>query len=784
VEPSAIGAALPIVAAIVGVASGSLTLLISLIHGYRHVQRRRQAGSAPATVSTGSEAVTTVPVRPAIEREAEHGAGAHVTRTASASNAKDTLPPAIRTPDQRLRVFVSSTLQELAEERAAARQAITRLRLVPVLFELGARPHPPRSLYRAYLAQSDVFIGIYGAKYGWVAPDEDVSGLEDEYRLSGDKPKLIYLKKNTIEREPRLVALLDRIRAEDHASYKAFSTAAELRGLIANDLALLLTERFILTQGSGIPPGPDGEHAPEPAAGTPTPSPVEPSTGALSTDRTNLPVRRGVLIGRDVDLRALHDLVLNAEGHLVTLTGAGGCGKTSLGLEVARRLAAQFEDGVWLVELAPLADPDLVTQAVASTLGVRDSSDRPLLDGVIGYLRTRAVLLVLDNCEHLVEACAGLAERLLTVCANLHILATSREPLRIPGEVTWRIPSLPFPDLARLPQLDELSETPAVRLFDDRARAAQPQFTLSTQNARAVARVCARLDGMPLALELAAAHVPALAVETLADRLDEGFRLLAGGSRTAPSRQQTLQPTLDWSYRLLEVAEQAALRRLAVFAGGFELDAAEVVCSAERGITSSDVLELLTNLVAKSLVQVTESGGEARYRLLETVRAYALEHLDDAGETAVVRARHAAYYLGVAERVAAAVWGEQLLGPFGQAEQQFVPLERELDNLRAALAWADEREAETFARLGIALWAFWFVEGYIGEGWRWAEACLAQRTDVSPVLRARSLGVAACLALWRGTTPARLGSWRRHCHCFASRAITGTSVWYSPYWAW
>jgi predicted ATPase len=347
-----------------------------------------------------------------------------------------------------------------------------------------------------------------------------------------------------------------------------------------------------------------------------------------------------------------------------------------------------FQDGVRLVELAPVADQDLVAQAVALTLGVRDSSDRPLLDGVMAYLRNEAVLLLLDNCEHMVDACAALAERLLTACANVHILATSREPLRIPGEVTWRVASLPFPDPGRLPPLAELAEMPAVRLFDDRARAAQSQFRLSTRNAQAVARICARLDGMPLALELAAARVQALTVEALAKRLDEGFRLLAGGRRTAPSRQQTLQATLDWSYRLLEAPEQAALCRLAVFAGGFELEAAEFVCGVQR-TTSSDVVELLTNLVAKSLVQVSESDGVARYRLLETVRVYALEHLDEAGETVMVRARHAAYYLGLAEQAATAVWGPHIFGRFGQTEHaQFIPVARELDNLRAALTWA------------------------------------------------------------------------------------------------
>ncbi len=362
------------------------------------------------------------------------------------------------------------------------------------------------------------------------------------------------------------------------------------------------------------------------------------------------------------------------------------------------------------------------------------------------------MLLVLDNCEHVVGACAAIVERLLTTCANLRVLATSREPLRIRGEVMWRVPSLAFPDPRRLPPMAELSEAPAVRLFADRAHAVESSFALSAQNAPAVAQICVHLDGMPLALELAAARVQAMSVDKLAERLGEGFRLLGGGMRTAPSRQQTLEATLDWSYGLLDPTEQAVLRRLGVFAGGFELEAAEIVC-ASQSTASSEVLEILTQLVAKSLIQVERNPAGARYRLLETVRHHALERLQARGEADHARARHVAYYLALAEETADALWGRQLLGAFGQPEQlaHLARLEREHDNLRVALSWTlANRDVTAFARFGIALWAFWFVQGYIGDGWRWAEVNLAHQAELAPEVLAPVLGVASCLALWRG----------------------------------
>src|SRR5947207_8933243 len=314
--------------------------------------------------------------------------------------------PVIRTPDQRVRVFVSSTLDELAPERAAAREAITQLRLTPVLFELGARPYPPRELYRAYLAQSDIFIGLYWQRYGWVAPGMQVSGLEDEYQLATGKPKLIYMKTPAPAREPRLQALLDRIRAEEVASYQKFATPEELRERIANDLALLLTERFTST--------------PE----TPTDARLAP-----------LPRRRSRLIDREQELAQARALLQREDVGLVTLTGLGGVGKTRLALEVGAELAPQFAVGAAFIELASITDPRLVVSTVARALGLSEAGNQgELVERLLEYLRPREVLLVLDNTEQLLAATAPLAAQALEVAPRLKLLATSREPLRVRDE--------------------------------------------------------------------------------------------------------------------------------------------------------------------------------------------------------------------------------------------------------------------------------------------------------------------------------------------------------------
>jgi predicted ATPase/DNA-binding CsgD family transcriptional regulator len=401
---------------------------------------------------------------------------------------------------------------------------------------------------------------------------------------------------------------------------------------------------------------------------------------------------------------------MEAEAGLLTLTGAGGCGKTCLALNVARGVLDMYPDGVWLVELAPLSDPALVDNAVAAVLGVREGAGQSLRDGLLTFLRPRALLLVLDNCEHLVEACARLSDALLGACPELRILATSREPLRMQGEVAWRVPSLTGPDPQRLPPLNELAGFSAVRLFVERAQAVRPGFVLAPENADAVVRVCARLEGMPLALELAAARMRVLAVGQIASRLDESFGLLVGGSRTAPSRQQTLEATLDWSYDLLTETEQVLLCRLSVFAGGFDLDAAEAVCSGDS-IAQPDVLEVLTRLVDKSLVIAQERAEEERYRMLEPIRQYTRERLAAHGEETAIRSRHAAHYRALAEGAEPELWGPQ------QAVW-LQRLERDHANLRAALHWLHERaeDAEAERRFAVALSRFWHTRGDLSEG--------------------------------------------------------------------
>jgi predicted ATPase len=343
----------------------------------------------------------------------------------------------------------------------------------------------------------------------------------------------------------------------------------------------------------------------------------------------NLPLQLNSFVGRGREMAEIETLL--ADRRLLTLTGPGGSGKTRLALAVTSEVAEWFGDGVWLVELASLSDPDLLPQAVASVLGVRETPSAPLVDALVAYLEPRNVLLVLDNCEHLIEACASLAEALLRRCPDLRVLATSREALGVAGETLFAVPPLTLPDPHRPSGVEGLPRYEASRLFVERARAVKPDFSLSEENAMAIAQICYRLDGMPLAIELAAARIRVLSVEQISTRLDDSFRLLTGGGRSMLARQRTLRATMDWSYGLLDPQEKELFRRLAVFAGGFTLGEAEAVCAGE-GLGRGEVLDLLTSLVDKSLVLVAERDGEARYRLLETVRQYASEKLDRAGE--------------------------------------------------------------------------------------------------------------------------------------------------------
>jgi predicted ATPase len=624
----------------------------------------------------------------------------------------------IRTPDQRVRVFISSALDELAPERAAAREAITQLRLTPILFESGARPYPPRELYRAYLAQSDIFIGLYWQRYGWVAPGMQVSGLEDEYQLSGAKPKLIYVKTPAPEREPRLQALLDRIRSEDTASYQKFSTPEELRERIANDLAQLLTERFTSTPETAVP------------ARLPP-----------------VPVPRSRLIDREQELAKAKDLLGREDVGLVTLTGPGGVGKTRVAVQVAADLAPQFTDGVAFISLAALKDPNLVIPTVARALHITEPDNQSLDEHLLEYLRPKQLLLVLDNVEHLISA-APLAAQVLEQVRRLKLLVTSREPLRVRDEQLVPVPPLALPDPAHLPDLEQVVQNPAAALFIERAREARPDFALTSENAATIIEICQRLDGLPLALELAAARLSLLTPAALLARLEHRLPLLTRGARDLPERQQTLRNTIAWSYDLLEIGEQQLFRRLSVFNGGFTLEAAQAVCVFDPADTSSSekpeeqaddegaVLEQLAQLLDKSLVQPQQgTGGEPRFTMLETIREYATEQLEASGEEATAQERHAHYFLRLAEEA-----GPHMFGP--EREVWMERLDREEANLPAALAWskANKDAVELGLRLVGSLTFYWFLHDDVREGRTWLEGMLA-RTGSSDRSAARGLAL-------------------------------------------
>jgi predicted ATPase/class 3 adenylate cyclase len=467
-----------------------------------------------------------------------------------------------------------------------------------------------------------------------------------------------------------------------------------------------------------------------------------PPPKSLGVLPNNLPVQLTSFIGREREKAEVRRLLFSTR--FLTLTGSGGAGKTRLALQVAAEALQGFPDGVWFVELAVLSDPSLVPKSVASALDVPEQPGRSLTETLVDALRLKSVLVILDNCEHLVAACAHLSAALLRTCPNLRILATSREALGVTGETTWRVPSLSVPDRQRLPPLDRFTEYEAVRLFIDRAAASEPQFAVTSGNAPAVAQVCHRLDGIPLAIELAAARVKVLTVEQIAARLDDRFRLLTGGSRTALPRQQTLRAAMDWSYDLLSEAERVLLCRLSAFAGGWTLEAAEAVC-AGGGVEASDILDLLTQLVHKSLVVATTQSGEARYRLLETVRQYAQDRLLEWGEAADVRTRHRAWYLDLAERADA-----RMRGP--EETMWLNRLEVEHDNLRAALGWSttEEEDAETRLRLATALLLFWTYHTHWGEGREWLETALAGSRDRKSTIRAKALHGEGMLAWRRG----------------------------------
>jgi predicted ATPase/class 3 adenylate cyclase len=805
-----------------------------------------------------------------------------------------------------VRVFISSTLEELAAERAAARRAIARLHLVPVYYESGARPHPPRNMYRAYLEQSQIFVGIYWQRYGWVAPGMDISGLEDEYRLAAGKPMLLYLKRPAPELEPRLAAMIDAIRATGTTSYRTFATPRELERLLADDLALLLSESFAEAASGAEPTAGEGESAEEGLPGSRTLSfmftDIEGSTAMLrrlggayagvlaehhrlirevlaacggreidtqgdaffavfgtaracaaaaiaiqqaiaahswpdgetlrvrigmhageaeqtetglvgievhrgariaavahggqilvsaaaaallgdslsdgaslrdlglhrlkdlgqperifqldapglptafpapqSLDNprlpNNLPVQASSFVGRGAELAAISQLITGSR--LVTLTGAGGSGKTRLALQAAAGLLDGSGDGVWFTDLAPVTDPGLVAGTVASVLSIQPEPGRPVADTLTEAIGQRSLLIVLDNCEQVIDACAKLADMLLRACPQLALLATSREPLGIDGEHVYRVPSLATP--APEADLAAIRDSEAVRLLADRAAQAGTPLTLDERTAPVIGRITRRLDGIPLAIELATARLRGMSVTELDARLDQRFTLLTGGSRAAPARQQTLLAMIGWSWDLLTDAERDVLARLSVFTGGFDLAGCEAV-TAGADIPAWDSVAIVGSLADKSLVQFDDTGaGPGRYRLLETVRQFAARRLDEqaAGAAHDARYAHIGYYLTLAETAA-----PQLTGP--DQAQWLDRLDIELGNLRAAIAFSlTQPDPEPGLRLAAALRVFWRTRVHGSEAADALRVLLDLPAASQPsLIRARALAAAAYL---------------------------------------
>ena len=461
-----------------------------------------------------------------------------------------------------------------------------------------------------------------------------------------------------------------------------------------------------------------------------------PALQTLNSIPNNLPIQLTSFIGREKEIAEIKSMV--EHNRLVTLTGSGGVGKTRHSLQVGAEVLDAFAEGVWLVELASVPSPELVPQALASVLGVQEDQARPLVTALQDHLQAKTVLLLLDNCEHLLEACAQLADGLLHACPHLKILVSSREALGMAGEVSFRVPSLSLPDAQHLPSLERLTQYDSVRLFIERAVAVKSDFIVANHNAPAVAQICSRLDGIPLAIELAAARLRGLSAEQISERLDDRFRLLTGGSRTALPRQQTLRAMIEWSYDLLSEAERVLLRRLAVFIGDWTLEAAEAVCAepgssvgstlpaaqppafgasvpaalapAGQAIATSEVMDLLLRLVDKSLIVPQEQGGQARYHMLETIRQFAHDKLLESVEDTWLRLRHLEFFLKFAEQAEAELQGAEPLIWLHQ-------LGAEYENLQATLGWAREAGSTQLAlRLSRALEQLADVKSLLGVG--------------------------------------------------------------------
>jgi len=627
----------------------------------------------------------------------------------------------IRTPDQRLRVFVSSTLEELAEERRAVSRAISALRLVPVMFELGARPHPPQEVYQAYLAQSDVFIGLYWQRYGWIGPGMKISGLEEEFNLSREMPRLLYVKAPAVGREPRLAELLERIREEATASYRAFGTATELARLVRDDLALLLSERFAATRPAAQRPSPTGARGPRP-----------------------LPLSVTSLIGRERDIDEVARLTERPDVRLVTLTGPGGVGKTRLAVAVGERLADRFDAGTVFVPLAAVTEPGLVLDGIGRAVGADLAATGSPLQALAETFGDGAWLLILDNLEQVVQVARDLGE-LLPRCPKLAILATSRTVLGLAAEREYPVVPLPPPPDPETVPLEELESSPAVALFVDRARAVRPGFALTEDNAAAVVEICRRLEGLPLAIELAAARIRLLDPAALLARLAASLDALGTGAVDLPERQRTLRATVEWSVSLLDDAERSLLEVAAVFADSWTIEAAARVADLDE----DQALELSEALARHSLIYLDDTGPGPRSRMLETIRAFVADQLGDRPDAAQIHRRHAGYFQALAGQADRPLRG-------ADQNQWLERLEEETGNLAAAVRWHLAHDPSQLPHMFRILWPFWSLRGHLAEARAWVDHLVSATGSPDPETQVELLWTAAVTANQMGDRAAAL----------------------------
>jgi predicted ATPase len=630
----------------------------------------------------------------------------------------------IRTPDQRLRVFVSSTLGELAEERRAVARAISALRLTPVLFEAGARPHPPRELYRAYLAQSDVFIGLYWQRYGQLNPGMAVSGLEEEFELSRGLPRLLYVKAPAPQREPRLAELLSRVRQKN--SYRRFRTAAELGRLVRDDLATLLSERFAAGRAP-VPASPGRSRGPRP-----------------------LPVSTTSLVGREQAIDQVAGLLRQPGVRFVTLTGPGGIGKTRLAVAAAERLRGRFGAGTVFVPLDTVTQPEQVLVGIARAVGADLPVTESALQALVEQLGDGAWLLVLDNLEQVVDV-AGDLDALLARCPGVAILATSRTVLGLRAEQEYPVPPLALPaDPTGVPLEQLASSSPAVALFVDRARAVRPDFAVTERNAAAVVELCRRLEGLPLAIELAAARTRLLDPDALLSRLARSLDTLGMGAVDLPERQRTLRATVEWSVGLLEDTERSLLEVVAVFVDGWTIQAAAQVA----GMDEDQALELSEALARHSLIYLDRTEPGPRSRMLETIREFVAERLAARPDVTEIARRHADHYRALAEQA------DRPLRGAGQPEWA-ERLQAETGNLAAAVAWYLAHDRQPLPHLFRVLSTFWILRDHSSQARSWISQLLPVADSLDAQARAELAWAQAVIANEVGDDPAALAAGER-----------------------